>query len=184
MTSKVSRGIHALTVLGAIYRAILVASWAGVRVIRWADRVQRPWAYAKPPLARDWQGEARVGGTRLRLVLSLWVNLARTKYDGSDLHGRAVLYYSTGRVQSYPLWGGVHDRQGQRTELHLLPLEDIPGLRLAALTEMNWDGDTTLRGQAILIRGGADGSTSMTTADRPIPFVLQPTAVSGTCTVR
>ena len=184
VTSKVSRGIHTLAVLGTICGTILGAAWLGRTLIQEVDQVLRPWAYANPPLASDWQRDARLGDTRLRLVISLSANFARTKYDGADLHGRAILCDSIGRVQSYPLWGQVEDRQGQRTELHLLPLVDIPGLRLAALTAMNWDGGTALHGQAEFIHGGTDGSVTMSSADHPIPFVPHPTDNSGACTVR
>jgi hypothetical protein len=129
-----------------------------------------------------------VGNTRLRLVLSL----SRARKDhlhGEDLKGRAVLCDSTGRVQSYPLLRGtVEDRQGRGISLGLGPHDyTFPGLWLDTISELIWDGGSTLRGQASLIRVGAGGSIRMSSTDletgHPIPFVLHPAGASGqTCT--
>ena len=124
----------------------------------------------------------------MRLWLSLSLNPHRTNQDRTDLRGRIVLCDSTGRVQSYPLVGVVKDRQGSRTEVRVPgpSHDDIPGLTLDTIIALNWDGGTTVRGQAGLIRVLPGGVIRMSSADpetgHTIPFLLHAAgAAEQTC---
>ena len=154
----------------------------------WGDRGMNPWAYAKPSLTGDWQGETLAGNTRLRLVFSL--SRVRGKFDwlGDDdsafnndreLSGRVMLCDSTGRVQSYPVHGSVDDRHARRSVLSVSPPPDeIPGLRPARIV-LSWDGGTALHLQTELVHarvGSVWSSSSEPETGRPISFLLHPSA--------
>jgi hypothetical protein len=181
IVSKLVTNFKGLALLGACCVLLTVLC---LRLGEWMDRASSPWAYAKPSLLGDWQGEAWADNTRLRLVLSL--SRYRTDHwHGEDLRGQVVLCDSTGRVQSYPLARGtVEDRQGRRSVLSLWPPnpDEIPGLRPERIV-LIWDGGTTLRGQAELGRVEAGGIIRMLSADpetgHPIPFLLHPAGATG-----
>jgi hypothetical protein len=186
MALKLSRSITGWATLGAI----CVACWGLAGALRLLDRVLEPWMYANPPLIGDWQGEAQAGNMRLRLVVSLTLNPNRSKQDGTQLRGRVVLCDSTGRVQSYPLeYGVVKDRQGRSSELRIpghAP-DEAPGLRPDSVILLNWDGNSTIRGQIGLLRVLPGGIIRMSSADpetgHPIEFLLHRTRASKqTCT--
>jgi hypothetical protein len=181
--AKPARSMRTWVILPVLYVTILAVSWIGLRAVRWFDTVERPWGYTSPTLTGNWQGDAWAGHIRLRLLLSFSLH-TKTRYDGSDIKGQAILCDSTGRVQSYPLWAVVTGRKGRTSEIHLSARDNIPGLRLDSLSGVTWDGGDELRAQAALVRVLANGSIMMSSADRPIPFLLHSVGSAQTCSVR
>jgi hypothetical protein len=177
--SKLPLGIRLLAIVGALYGTVLLVAWAGRILVRWQDTRNRPWAYSIPTLLGTWQGDAQSGDVRLRLVLSLTRNRASNRFDGADIKGQAVLCDSSGRVQSYSLWALVTDPRGHTVDVHLLSIGGIPGLRLAALSDMTWDGGAVLRAKASLLHGNVGGSYTTYSTDRPVPFLLHPVGDSA-----
>jgi len=171
--------------------AFVVAGLLGLVLIfglfnMWMDRAYNAWAYANPPLARMWEGEADAGSARLKLTLVL----TRDEFsffdygdgDSQDSHrslsGRAMLCDSTGRRQSYSFRGVVSDRRAEKTLLIFTPPPDeVPGLRPERM-QLRWDGGIKLSGEGELARALATGGTVISSADpvtgHAISFLFHP----------
>jgi hypothetical protein len=155
----------------------------------WSELPVHPWAYWKPSPTGAWQGDARVGDTRLRLVLSL-THVDKSFFaagNGPDILGQAVLCDSTGRVQSYKIEGQIDYEQGWIAMILVHPLpSQIPTFRVDRVIVLRWDGGSTVRAYAPLQRvaEGGDGRTSPPNprTGPPTPFLLRPNVSGQACT--
>jgi hypothetical protein len=166
----------------------------GIRFERRADRAGNAWAYAKPSLTGNWQGEAWAGNTQIKLAIALTrdesdrVVGGNTQDSHRSLSGRAIICDSTGRAQSYSVAGIVEDSRGREARLTFSPpAHETPGLRPGSM-KLTWNGGTTLNGQAELVHAKTEGETWFSSSDpetaHPVPFQLHSAASAvGTCGV-
>ena len=150
----------------------------------WLDGYTNAWAFARPPLVRTWDGEARVGQVRMKLVLRLTrdqvtvLPLGEVDENGRNFVGQAIWCDSTGRAERYTISGMVNDRHGHNGVVTFSPISrDEPGLRPVRLDTV-WDGGEALRGKAELVQalpgGGTRSSSSDPLTGRPIEFAMRP----------
>ena len=157
---------------------------AGALFNHWLDHMSNPWAYARPPLMRGWEGEGEAGGMKMRLALVLsrdpvdWLPQGDNMDDGRGFTGKAILCDATGRAQGYDVRGIVREKHGRDARLEFsAPSGETPGLRPATM-ELRWEGGDEAHGETqlahVLPQGGTRTSSFDPLTGQSVLFAFHP----------